>query len=73
LTRDNLTAIKIPAIDIAKKLGSERVVNMVMLGAFVAHTKITSLDSIMNGLSEIVKGGKNRHNEIESQGSGRRR
>ncbi len=58
LTRNDLTAMRIPAIDIAKDLGSERVVNMVMLGAFVAHTKITSLDSIMNGLSEIVKGGK---------------
>jgi len=26
-----------------------------MLGAFAAHTRMTSLDSIMNGLSEIVK------------------
>ena len=58
LTRDDLTAIRIPAFDIAQKLGSERIVNMIMLGAFVAHTKITSLDSIMNGLSEIVKGKK---------------
>lgn len=58
LTREDLTAIRIPAVDIAKDLGSERIVNMVMLGAFVAHSKITSLDSIMNGLSEIVKGKK---------------
>ena len=58
LTRDDLTAIRIPAVDIARKLGSERIVNMIMLGAFVAHTKITTLDSIMNGLSEIVKGKK---------------
>ncbi len=58
LTRDDLTAIRIPATDIARKLGSERIVNMIMLGAFVAHTNITSLDSIMNGLAEIVKGKK---------------
>ncbi|MEA1971572.1 MAG: 2-oxoacid:acceptor oxidoreductase family protein [Thermodesulfobacteriota bacterium] len=58
LIRDDLTAIRIPAIDIAKKLGSERIANMIMLGAFVAHTNMTSLDSIMNGLSEIVKGKK---------------
>ncbi|HOO90600.1 MAG TPA: 2-oxoacid:acceptor oxidoreductase family protein [Syntrophales bacterium] len=58
LTRDDLTAIGIPAFDIAQKLGSERVVNMIMLGAFVAHTKITTLDSIMNGLSEIINGKK---------------
>jgi Pyruvate/2-oxoacid:ferredoxin oxidoreductase gamma subunit len=31
---------------------------MIMLGAFVAKTGITSLDSIMNGLTEIVKGKK---------------
>jgi len=66
LTRDNLTAIKIPAIDIAKKLGSERVVNMVMAGCHLwPITKITSLDSIMNALSEIVKGGKTGIMEIE--------
>ncbi|MBW2545050.1 MAG: 2-oxoacid:acceptor oxidoreductase family protein, partial [Deltaproteobacteria bacterium] len=58
LTRDDLTAIRIPAVDIARKLGSERIINMIMLGAFVAHTNTTSLDSIMNGLSEIVKGKK---------------
>jgi 2-oxoglutarate ferredoxin oxidoreductase subunit gamma len=68
LTRDDLTAIRIPAIDIAKKLGSERIANMIMLGAFVAHTKITSLDSIMNGLSEIVKGGKARIMKLNRKG-----
>lgn len=58
LSREDLNAIRIPAVRIAKELGSERIVNMVMLGAFVAHTKMTSLDSIMNGLSEIVKNAK---------------
>ena len=58
LTRDDLTAIRIPAGDIARELGSDRIANMIMLGAFAAHTKITSLDSIMDGLSEIVKGKK---------------
>jgi 2-oxoglutarate ferredoxin oxidoreductase subunit gamma len=48
----------VPANDIAKELGSDRTINMIMLGAFVAKTGITSLDSIMNGLTEIVKGKK---------------
>ncbi len=56
--RKDLEIIKVPANDIARKLGSERTVNMIMLGAFVTKTKITSLESIMNGLSEIVKGKK---------------
>ncbi len=31
---------------------------MIMLGAFVTKTGLTTLDSIMNGLTEIVKGKK---------------
>lgn len=57
-SRDNVIVVKVPANDIARELGSERIINMIMLGAFVARTKITSMDSIMNGLTEIVKGKK---------------
>ena len=56
--RSDLEVVKVPANDIAKELGSDRTINMIMLGAFVAKTGITSLDSIMNGLTEIVKGKK---------------
>ena len=56
LSRDDIVLVKIPANDISRKLGSERAINMIMLGAFVAKTKMTSLDSIINGLIEIVKG-----------------
>ena len=56
LSREGLFDVRIPANEIARELGSDRVVNMIMLGAFVAHTKLTSLESIMNGLQEIVKG-----------------
>lgn len=56
--RDDIDVVKIPANDIAKELGSDRTINMIMLGAFVAKTKVTTLDSIMNGLTEIVKGKK---------------
>ena len=58
LTRKDLEAIKVPANDIAKELGSDRTINMIMLGAFVSKTKISTLDSIMNGLTEIVRGKK---------------
>jgi 2-oxoglutarate ferredoxin oxidoreductase subunit gamma len=56
--RSDLEVVKVPANDIAKELGSDRTINMIMLGAYVAKTGITSLDSIMNGLTEIVKGKK---------------
>ena len=57
-SRDDIEVVKVPANDIALELGSERTLNMIMLGAFVAKTEITTLDSIMNGLTEIVKGKK---------------
>jgi len=53
--RDDLNVIKIPAVDIARELGGEHVMNMIMLGAFAVHTKITSLHSIRNALSETMK------------------
>ncbi len=58
LIRKDLEVVKVPANDIAKELGSDRTINMIMLGAFVSKTKISTLDSIMNGLTEIVKGKK---------------
>jgi 2-oxoglutarate ferredoxin oxidoreductase subunit gamma len=56
--RDDISVVRIPASDIAKKLNDERITNMIMLGAFVAQTQLTSLDSIMKALSEITKGKK---------------
>ena len=53
--REDVSVFKIPANTIAKKLGSERAINMIMLGALSAWTKITSVDSLINGLTEVVK------------------
>ncbi len=53
--RYDIEIIKIPANKIALELGNERTMNMVMLGAFVTKTGITSQDSLMNGLSEVLK------------------
>ena len=57
-TRDDIEVVKIPANKIALELGSERTLNMIMLGAFVAKTGITTQDSIVNGLAEVLKGKK---------------
>lgn len=52
--REDIEIIKIPANKIALELGNERTMNMVMLGAFVTKTGITTQDSLMNGLSEVL-------------------
>ncbi len=53
--REDIGIFKIPANTIAKKLGSERAINMIMLGALSTRTKITSIDSLINGLTEVIK------------------
>jgi len=58
LARSDVEAVRVPVTDLANELGSPRIANMIMLGAFAAKTKLTSLDSLMNGLGEIVKGKK---------------
>ena len=57
-SRDDIEIVKIPASDMAAELGNPRTLNMIMLGAFAAKTGIVAADSIMNGLTEIIKGKK---------------
>jgi 2-oxoglutarate ferredoxin oxidoreductase subunit gamma len=67
-SRKDLDVVKVPANDIATELGSDRTLNMIMLGAFVAKTGISSVDSVMNGLGEIVKGKKASIMELNRKG-----
>lgn len=53
--REDIEIFKIPANNIARKLRSERTVNMVMLGAFAAATKIITIDSLVKGLGEAIR------------------
>jgi len=52
--RKNINVIGVPANEIASKIGDKRVANMVMLGAYVAHTKIISKEKILEGLSDLL-------------------
>ena len=67
-SRKDLDVVKVPANDIAAELGSDRTLNMIMLGAFVARTGISSVDSVMNGLGEILKGKKAGIMELNRKG-----
>jgi 2-oxoglutarate ferredoxin oxidoreductase subunit gamma len=50
--RGDIELLEIPANDIAKGLGNERVVNMVMLGFFIKKTGLVSRDGIEKALEE---------------------
>ena len=53
VTRNDIEIIAIPANDIAVEVGEKRTANMVMLGAYIARTKVTSKESILDGLKEF--------------------
>ncbi len=52
--RADLEIIPIEANDVAKKIGSVKVANLVILGAFIAQTKLVYLDSVFTALEELL-------------------
>ncbi|MBM3176098.1 MAG: 2-oxoacid:ferredoxin oxidoreductase subunit gamma [Chloroflexi bacterium] len=58
LSRGDITAIKVPASNIAEELGSSRSANMVMLGAFIKKSGVVSLESIVEALARTLGGKK---------------
>ena len=67
-TRKDIEVFKVPANTLAKRLKSERTVNMIMLGALAAATNIISIDSLMSGLTEIIKAKSARQMETNRKG-----
>jgi 2-oxoglutarate ferredoxin oxidoreductase subunit gamma len=55
---DDVEILKIPATELAEKLGDSRVANMVILGAYVNRRKIVSLERTMDSLSKVLGEGK---------------
>lgn len=53
--RDDIEIVKVPANEIAMELGNEKTLNMIMLGAFTAKTGITTQESLIKALGEVLK------------------
>ncbi|MFP3984523.1 MAG: 2-oxoacid:acceptor oxidoreductase family protein [Candidatus Bathyarchaeia archaeon] len=53
VTRKDIEVIAVPANDIAMNVGEKRVANMVMLGAYIARTKVVSKESVFEALKEF--------------------
>ncbi len=60
--RNDLNVIKVPANEIAGDIGNTKVANMVMLGAYLAKTKVVSMDAIKQALRDVLP--EKRHNLI---------
>ena len=54
--RNDVNVIKIPADDIADKLGNSRAANMVVLGAYVEQSGIVKMDTIFQALEKALAG-----------------
>lgn len=55
-SRSDLEVLQIPTVELAQEVGSDRAVNMVMMGAFCAKTKLLSLDETVHGMQAALKG-----------------
>ena len=58
VSREDLKAYYIPCNEIAEEVGNGKVANMVMLGAYVAATKILKPETIEHMIEEMFSGAK---------------
>lgn len=54
--RGDIEIVEIPANALAKELGSDRLTNMVMLGAYLRKTGLTPLQVTQKAVEETFKG-----------------
>ena len=48
-TRSDVEALKVPTVELAREVGSERAVNMVMIGALCGKTGLLNLEDTVKG------------------------
>ena len=53
-TRTDIGIIPIPASDEAVKLKNTKIMNMIVLGSFIAETNVVEIDSLMHALKEVL-------------------
>jgi 2-oxoglutarate ferredoxin oxidoreductase subunit gamma len=53
-TRTDIAVLPLPASEEAVKMNNTKIMNMVVLGSFIAHTRIVSIDSIMHALRNVL-------------------
>jgi 2-oxoglutarate ferredoxin oxidoreductase subunit gamma len=56
--RGDIEILAVPTTELAEKLGTAKVANMIMMGAFVKASSIVSFDFLIKNLGEILGEGK---------------
>jgi len=54
--RTDLEVLKVPTLELAREAGSDRAINMVMVGALAARTGLLSLEETVHGMHAALKG-----------------
>lgn len=65
--RKDVNIIRIPADEIADKLGNSRAINMVVLGAYVKKSRVVKLDTIFKALEKALTGPKQKLLDINKK------
>lgn len=67
LSRGDVEVLRIPTAELAREVGSDRVINMVMIGAFCAKTGLLTMEETFKGMEAALKG-KERFFELNRKG-----
>lgn len=66
--RSDIEILAVPTSQLAEKLGTIKVANMIMLGAFIRASNIISYDFMINNLGEILGEGKSKMIKLNKEG-----
>lgn len=65
--RDDIEVVRVPTVELAKEVGTERAANMVMIGAVCAGTGLLEGEETVKGMQAALKG-KEKFFDINRQG-----
>jgi 2-oxoglutarate ferredoxin oxidoreductase subunit gamma len=66
-SRTDVDVLRVPTVELAREVGSERAGNMIMIGAFCARSGLLSLEETLKGVKEALKG-KEKFFELNRKG-----
>jgi 2-oxoglutarate ferredoxin oxidoreductase subunit gamma len=66
-SRDDVDVLRVPTAELAKEVGSDRAMNMVMIGAFCAKTGLLTMEETFKGMEASLKG-KERFFDLNRKG-----
>jgi len=67
VSRNDVAVVRVPANDIANKLGNLRVANMVVLGAYVKKSGVVKMETIFKVLEKTLTGPKQKLIDINKE------